>query len=289
MLYAIFDKIIGLSIGSGMYQFNNSDTDELVEVFYYKPKRFNANTPVVIILTGEFLNAETYRDDWQKLAEIHNLMVLVPLFSNSTYRDTNGYNLGNVFVAFNEGEIDGYGSSGIENPVAKWSFALPDRVFADFKQREITNQPGYTLYGHGAGGQFATRFALMMPYNHACCVIAANPGWYTYLNRSIAWPYGLGNVNWVSDAEIDHYLQSPFILMLGDDDTENDGIVRLTNEAAAQGKSRKVRGQQFFNNAQALAKNHKVTLAWQLVYVPHANHSNIEMAPSAASYITQCI
>lgn len=274
-------KNIGLLSGPGKYMFENSDTDEQVKVHYYKPKTFDTKTPVVIILHGRKRNPKRYRDDWKKLAEAHNLMVLVPLFSNKTYTGSNGLNLGNIFAS--KHEID------IKNPIKKWSFALPDRVFFEFKQREPSQQPGYTLYGHGGGSQFATRFALMMPNNHACRVIAANPGWYTYPNRSVAWPYGLKGLEWVSDAQIDHYLERLFILMLGNDDLKRDGVICQTDIAEAQGKNRYVRGKHFFHYAQDLAKKDEVKFGWKMVRVPHVGHSDAEIAGPAVDHMRSCI
>lgn len=288
MLRGLFKNNIGLLSGSGNYQFKDPGTGKQLKVYYYKPEAFHANTPVAIVLHGRKRNAETYRDDWQKLAENHKLMVLVPLFSNANYPGGNGFNLGNVFLARNETEERGFASSGIKNPVEKWSYSVPDRVFADFKQRVTSQQPGYTLYGHGGGSQFAMRFALMLPNRHACRVIAANPGWYTYPDRSVAWPYGIGGVDWVNEAQIDRFLRNPLFLMLGDDDTKTGGIMRDTDGAKAQGRNRKERGQRFFDYAQTLAKKDNVNSGWQLLHVPHAGHSDAQMSGAAAGHITPC-
>lgn len=204
-------------------------------------------------------------------------MIVVPLFSNELYPGGNGFNLGNVFK-----------KNGDKNPMKEWSYSVPDRVFAEFKQRETTKQPGYTLYGHGGGSQFVTRFAMMVPKSNACRVIAANPGWYTYPDRSISWPYGIKEAKWVSDSQIDNFLRNPFTLMLGDNDVKTDGVIRDSKGAEAQGKNRKERGMRFFKYAQDMAGKDDVKSPWKLIHVPHAGHSDAEMAPHAAHHITSC-
>lgn len=243
---------------------------------------------MAIILHGRKRNAKTYRDDWEKLAEQHKIMVIVPLFSDASYPGGNGFNLGNVFVGNNETNTRGFTSSFIRNPMSNWSYTLPDRVFTQFKERERTNQPGYTLYGHGGGSQFVTRFALMVPDSHACRVIAANPGWYTYPKRSVEWPYGLGGVKWVTDSQIDRFLRNPFTLMLGDNDVKTDGVIRNSPGAKAQGKNRKERGMRYFKFAESLAKKDNVKFGWKLIHVPHAGHSDAQMSPAAAIHIKSC-
>ena len=131
------------------------------------------------------------------------------------------------------------------NPKANWSFTLPDAVFDDYKKRQATNEQGYTLYGHGAGAQFAHRYALFYPTSSACQIIAANSGWYTFPDRSIEWPYGLSEVAILDDNAIDAALKAPLHLLLGTDDTARTGVLRKTEEADAQGLNRKVRGENF--------------------------------------------
>lgn len=77
--------------------------------------------------------------------------------------------------------------------------------------------------------------------------------------------------------------------MLGDDDVKpDDGVIRVTVGAEAECRNRKERGEVFFKKMQKLAKKHSVKSPWELIHVPHAGHSNKEMAPAAARYITSC-
>jgi len=274
-----------LKAGTGEYEFRNADTGQKVQVYYYKPDGYTADTPVVLLLHGIKRNAQTYRDGWIDIAQQRHFMVLAPVFTREAYRGANGYNLGNVFHALSDDEIRGRAKPAERNPPTQWSFALPDTVFADFKRREPSSQSGYTLYGHGAGAQFAHRYALFEPHSHACRIIAANSGWYTYPDASADWPYGLRDLPDVAKTQLDAYLAAPLVLMLGDADVKKEGIMRKTDAAQAQGPDRKTRGERFYAHAQGLAKQRGASFGWQLKHVPDAGHSNAQMAAAAAQLV----
>lgn len=278
----------GLAAGPGTYAFDNPATGRPVQVAYFKPENFNADTPVLLVLHGIKRNAEEYRDGWIEQARTHGLMVLVPHFDRETYRGANGYNLGNVFHAETHEEAIGRALPRQANPPGKWSFALPDAVFADFARREKTGQAGYTLYGHGAGAQFAQRFTLFMAHSKACRVMAANPGWYTYPDRDVQWPYGLGAVPGYTDAQLDAFLRAPFVLMLGEDDVKTGGVMRKSDGAEAQGPDRRTRGERFYAHAKQLADTRSQKLGWRLQHVADAGHRNTDMAAAAARNVQPC-
>ncbi|MCD0505431.1 hypothetical protein [Bordetella petrii] len=278
-----------LPAGAGQYVFQDADTGQPVQVYYFKPEAYTADTPVVVLLHGIKRDAQDYRDAWVDIARQRKLLVLAPLFTREAYRGANGYNLGNVFHAVSHEEITGKAKPAARNPAAQWSFALPDAVFADFTQRQPTGQSGYTLYGHGAGAQFAHRYALFRPESRACLIIAANSGWYTYPGRGADWPYGLRDVPDVTDTQIAQYLDEPLLLMLGDDDVRRKGgVMRSTRGAQAQGPDRKTRGERFYANAQALARQSGRQARWELQHVPGAGHRNDQMAAAAAARVKGC-
>lgn len=277
-----------LAAGSGTYEFDNPATGRPVQISYFKPEHFSADTPVLVVLHGLKRNADEYRDGWIEQARARGLMVLVPHFDRESYRGANGYNLGNVFHAETHEEAIGRALPKQANTPEKWSFAVPDAVFADFARREGTRQAGYTLYGHGAGAQFAQRFTLFMARSKACRVMAANPGWYTYPDRDVQWPYGLGGVPNYTEAQLDAFLRAPFVLMLGDDDVQTGGVMRKSDGAAAQGPDRRTRGERFYAHAQQLAAARGQKLGWRLQHVADAGHKNTEMAAAAAQNVQPC-
>ncbi|MDM9562017.1 hypothetical protein [Bordetella petrii] len=278
-----------LAAGAGDYEFRNADTGLSVQVYYFKPDGYNADTPVVMVLHGIKRNAREYRDGWVDIARQRKLMVLAPLFTREAYRGANGYNLGNVFHAVSHAEATGKARPAALNPPRQWSFAVPDAVFADFVRREGSGQAGYTLYGHGAGAQFSHRYALFRPHSKACRIIAANSGWYTYPDREVEWPYGIRDVPGMTDAQVSAFLGAPLLLMLGEDDIRrHGGVMRDTAGAQAQGPDRRTRGERFYAQARQLAQQRGAPFAWQLQHVPDAGHSNDQMAAAAAARVTGC-
>lgn len=285
--WALAATASGLGAGAGQYQYADPATNHPVTVYYYKPRAYTASTPVVFVLHGLRRNAAEYRDSWASYAEQNNLMVLVPLFTRDPYRGAAGYNLGNVFHPTTSLEARGRAKPDELNDRSHWAFTLIERLFADFKtQREVNNNPRYTLYGHGAGAQFAHRFALFMPEAHAEQVIVANSGWYTMPDASIEWPYGTGGVPVVDDELLKSFYAQHMLLLSGGADTATTNTVMRQNRYTnAQGKHRLARAQNYYAVAKANAAAMNTPFHWQQWTVPGVGHSDSQMAPFAARYI----
>jgi len=276
-----------LASGAGQYQYDDPATDKPVTVYYYKPAAYTAHTPVVFVLHGLRRNAAEYRDSWAGYAEQNNLMVLVPLFSRDPYRGAAGYNLGNVFHPTNSLEARGRALPEQLNPRSLWAFSLIERLFTDFEtQRDNNDSPRYFLYGHGAGAQFAHRFALFMPDARVEQIIVANSGWYTMPNETIEWPYGIGGVSIVDPALLDAFYGQHMLLLSGGADTATRNTVMRQNvHTDAQGPHRLARAKHYFAVGQDNAAARGVAFNWQQWTVPGVGHSDTQMAPFAARYI----
>lgn len=276
-----------LTAGAGQYVFQDPATDHAVTVYYYKPRAYTADTPVVFVMHGLRRNAAEYRDSWADYAEQNDLMVLVPLFTRDPYRGAAGYNLGNVFHPTNSRQARGRAKPDELNDRSQWAFTLIERLFADFKARRADNDnPRYTLYGHGAGAQFAHRFALFMPEAHVDRIIVANSGWYTMPDDTIEWPYGTGGVPLVDDALLASFVGQRMLLLSGGADTATTNTVMRKNRFTnAQGPHRLARAKHYYAAGKALAERLDAPLRWQQWTVPGVGHSDSQMAPFAARYI----
>ncbi|GAB3679730.1 hypothetical protein [Salinisphaera aquimarina] len=277
----------GLESGAGQYQYQDPATGHAVTVYYYKPNAYSAQTPIVFVLHGLRRNAAEYRDSWADYAEQNNLMVLAPLFERDPYRGAAGYNLGNVFHPTTSLEARGRAKPERLNARPQWAFTLVERLFSDFEaNREANNNPRYYLYGHGAGAQFAHRFALFMPEARVEQIIVANSGWYTMPDASIEWPYGTGGVSIVDDALLKSFYAQHMLLLSGGADTATTNTVMRQNRYTnAQGKNRLVRAQNYYAVGQANAAAMNTPFHWQKWTVPGVGHSDDQMAPFAARYI----
>ncbi|MES1937390.1 hypothetical protein [Salinisphaera hydrothermalis] len=275
-----------LPAGAGQYVYHDTATDKNITVFYYKPRNYKPDMPVVFVLHGLRRNAAEYRDSWIGPAEQNGLMVLVPLFKRDPYRGSNGYNLGNVFHATTHREAIGRAKPDTLNPKSLWAFTLVGRVFDDFRHnRQTTERTSYDLYGHGAGAQFAHRFAMFMPQARVDHIIVGAAGWYTVPDRQVNWPYGIADVPQITDADLKTYLGRHVLILIGGaDNRRRNTIMRQNRYANAQGDTRVARSLYEFQYAKRLAKRLDTPFNWQRWVIPGVTHTPAQMTPFAASY-----
>lgn len=258
---------------AGRFVFSGWDGPPL-PVFYQLPEAVTAGTRVVIVMHGVNRDADRYRDEWAGLAKRFGFIAVVPQFSAADFPGSLGYNTG----YFTEAD-------GAPRPRSRWSFAAIEPLFDEVRQRFGTQVGRYSIYGHSAGAQFVHRYVLFIPEARIEQAIAANAGWYTMPDRTIAFPYGLGETP-VGEAELGSALGKPLTVLLGTADTDRaDPDLRKTPEADAQGPHRYARGQAFFARGEAAAAATRVPFGWKLERVPGIAHSNAGMAEAAAALI----
>jgi poly(3-hydroxybutyrate) depolymerase len=241
------------------------------QVFYHRPSTWDDRGRVVMVLHGLERAAERYCRAWTPLAQRHGFLLVCPEFTRAKFPGARWYNLGGVQESSDR---------------ERQAFAVPDRVFDDVRRRFGARAQRFSLYGHSAGGQFVHRFLLFAPPASAVdSSIAANPGWYTMPTFEEPFPYGLGNSG-VTDAELVRYLRRPLVLELGEADTDSeDAVLRRDAGSMAQGPNRFARGLRFMELGRQEAGRRGVELAWQLVTVQGAGHSNRQMAARAAALL----
>lgn len=232
------------------------------------------NAPIAIIMHGASRNPDDYRDAWVAGADHFGFIVIAPGFSNEDFPGARSYNMGGVFD-----------QAGQPLPRAQWTFSVIEPLFDEVVSRLGGAQTGYALYGHSAGSQFVHRFMYFMPESRATRFLFANAGWYTFPDRSIAFPFGLDGTP-VNDARLQAVLSKDVVVLLGDQD--NDARHRLLNrsrEAMRQGHHRFERGQNFFASARQLAQDNGWDFGWKLRVIEGVAHSNSGIAAGAADLI----
>ncbi len=109
-----------------------------------------------------------YANRWRSFADEQHLVLLVPAFGSAEflgYRELFGQRVdADEFVNL---LVDEYGHALIENFEGK-----------------------FYLYGHSAGGQFASRYAVVHPERLKKVVLSA-PGRYAFPDPDLPWPYGM--------------------------------------------------------------------------------------------------
>jgi poly(3-hydroxybutyrate) depolymerase len=245
-----------------------------MRVFVYRPARWTNEDRIVVVMHGRERDADRYRDEWQPHAEEHNLLLVVPEFSNAKFPGAGTYNFGNVADR-----------KGRPQPRASWSFGVIDKVFAEARARSGARREHYGFFGHSAGAQFAHRYLLFASASAADVIIAANAGAYTMPTQDVDFPWGLKGAD-VTRADLAKAFTRDVVILLGGRDTDpNHATLPRNPGAMAQGPHRLARGQRFFATAKATAEAFGVPFRWRLEIVPGVAHSNKGMSARAAAII----
>jgi pimeloyl-ACP methyl ester carboxylesterase len=235
---------------------------------------FAANGPVLFVMHGVRRNGERYRNEWVSYAEKEKALLLVPEFSVEGFAGGRNY-------AVPRPNINSVNSDDLP-PSA---FLVIEKIFDHVRSITRPETKEYLLYGHSAGGQFVHRFILFNPRARVKAVVAANAGWYTMPDFTVAFPYGLKNSG-LLESGLREALSRKLIILLGEKDTDpRHPLLSRSAAATRQGQHRFERGQNFFRAAARAAESLNAPFDWQIATVPDADHDNAKMAPAAASLI----
>lgn len=277
ILYAFF--LCVFCVGShakillGANDFIFTVASKSLKVWYYNPQEnLNKEMPILFVMHGNKRDAQKYRDDWKQYAQENNFLLIVPEFSKNDFRGTQ-YNFGGMTQNNTLKEKD------------KWNFSIIEKIFLKIKSENSLDTQKYYLYGHSAGAQFVHRFVQFFPESSLKLAIAANSGWYTFLDKSIDFPYGIKNID-IRDDDLSNIFSKKFIILLGDEDTDMfHKSLRNTPQTLKQGDHRFERGNNYFNYAKALATEHNLDFNWELYFVEGVGHDNQGMAKEAYKFI----
>ena len=244
--------------------------DRPMRVYTYRSRKCDSACPMVIVLHGGKRNAAEFRDYWVPLSDHYNFLVVAPEFSERNWPKSAGYNLGDAAETKDR---------------EKWAFAAIEHLFDEMRD----GQTSYVLFGHGAGAQFAQRFAILRPDNRASVIVAANPAWYTMPEwrkekTNAPFPYSLVNAP-AGDGELRQALARRLVLMAGDRDDDPGDESDKAEPVTKQGEGRVDRAENFIKAATAAARDLGVTLGWDLVEVPERVHDGEHFCTAAADML----
>lgn len=259
--------------GKTQFEFvdQKGDPTRPVTVWIFVPDTCDNKCPLQFVMHGVKRNGEEYLDNWVEFAKARKFIVVAPEFTRKYFPKDDDYSLGR---------------STVEADPAKWSFAVPEHLFDELKLRYGFAAASYRMFGHSAGGQFVHRLHLFSPHHRADPIIAANPGWYTLPQWGIRatthkFPYNTIGSR-VDETIARQALSRPFVLMLGDKDTDgNDASLNKSAGVREQGRNRLARGEYFYDAAIAAAKDLGEKFSWQKMYVVGVGHDNAAMAAAA--------
>ena len=261
-----------ISVGADSFIF--PDKGKNIKVWYYNPSEsLDKNTPIVFVMHGIKRDAKEYRDTWIQYAQEKGFLLLVPEFNDEDFYDQR-YALGNMI-----------GDGGKINDKENLTFFIIEKIFNHVKAEANLQTPKYYLYGYSAGAQFVHRFVAFFPDASLELAIAANAGFYTFLDQDIAFPYGIKNMG-LGENELKALFAKKLIILLGDKDTDMFAKnLKNTPQAKNQGRYRFERGNNYFETAKKLAEKLETPFNWEIAYVEGVGHSNKGMAKKAQEYI----
>ncbi|MFT0138158.1 hypothetical protein ACEK07_14650 [Alcanivoracaceae bacterium MT1] len=253
-----------------------------MRLWYARPDRVTADTPVVLVMHGGRRDADNYRDFWGPYANKYNVLVVAPEVSQKDFPTGWGYQAGN-WVSPDSSSVDA--GKGHRNPPEQSSFAAVNRAFDRLCERFGLNATEYDIWGHGSGAQFVARMIMLYPQAKVRTAVAANSGTYTFPDWSLPLRYGLKNTGLEPEDLTEAYAHH-LVIMLGTAD--NDPSHRLLSQldiARAQGAHRLAKGKNFYAANQRQADKLGVPYNWELRTVYDIGHSGRKMSGPGARYL----
>lgn len=249
-----------------------------VSVYAYRPAAVTSDSPIWIVMHG--VRREAYRhiafdyyDVWERLAEEHGALLLVPEFTDEKWPSFWNYTLGNIRTPSLQ-----------PIPWDHTSFHVVEQAFRKASALTGSTQKKFDIFGHGAGAQFVQRYVLHTGGRLVSRAVAANPGWYMLPDDEFAFPFGLRGAP-IPAQTLRSAFACDFVLLLGQSDVNYGGGLRNDPEAVAQGKTRYERGHFYFRRARSVAARLGAHFGWHVKEVPGVGHEFDRMSPAAAAIL----
>lgn len=259
--------------GYGFFYFSDKtiSSGSAMRVFYYKPKGFTADRPILFFMHGAERKAEHIPRIAADALEKINVLLIVPEFSEELFPKIESYQYGNVRT----------------KPRKLWSFFVNDRIFKFVKQVTGTRQPKYYIWGNSAGAQFVHRQILVGAHEFIQKAFASNAGVYTMpTNGDDPYPYSIKGLG-LTSMDLKKVFLLNFLVLLGEEDVVQDAYFLKNKEAIKQGSNRLKRGKLFYATAESEARARGLAFNWKLITFPGCGHEpNDEMLEKVISLIT---
>ena len=253
------------------FTYNVWDKPDL-DVYYHLPEIINDETKVLFVIHGNSRNADNYLNTWIKLAKDKNYAIFAPHFKRSQ------------FISFNTLQMS-TSSGRIRNEANLYLNNSIDLLFDHIKPLFDLSQDSYDIYGHSAGAQFVHRYLLFSNNPKVNRAVAANAGWYTFLDGS-NFPYGINNppIEFNSQNVI-NFLNMDLHIHIGSADTDISSSVNQSEGANNQGLNRFQRATNFFDYTKKVVDENNLIYNWSFLVVDGVAHSNSRMSKAAAEVI----
>lgn len=239
-----------------------------LDVFYHLPKTIDNDTKVLFVVHGNTRNADDYLNTWIRLTKDKNIAIFAPHFKRSSFISFN-----TLQMSTSNGKIRTNTNLYLNNSI--------DTLFEYIKAKFKLNDKLYDIYGHSAGAQFVHRYLLMSDNPSVNKAVAANAGWYTFLNGA-DFPYGVKNPPIsLTDSNVKKFLSTNLYILIGTNDIDVDSSINKSKGAQKQGINRLQRAKNFFTYTESIVEQNNLEFKWKYQAVPGAPHSNKVMSRAA--------
>jgi hypothetical protein len=265
-----------MPVGHGAFEVDGISRGPMI-VYTYRPPAASSSSPIWVVLPGARRDAHRnlafdYYDTWRPLAEQYGAVLLVPEFTEEKWPGSWTYNMGNVR------------SRSLQPiPWRQTAFYVVEEAFRRAAASLGSHRRKFSIFGHGAGGQFIQHYVLHSGCRMIDRAVAANPGWFMLPDYEFKFPFGLRGAP-IGDDTLRSAFACNFTLLLG---TADVNYARLRNDppARAQGKTRYARGLFFYRRAGVVAARLGAQFNWRLREVPGVGHESERMSPAAAALL----
>ena len=239
-----------------------------LDVFYHLPKTIDNDTKILFVVHGNTRNADDYLNSWIRLTKDKNIAIFAPHFKRSS------------FISFNTLQMS-TSNGKIRTDTDLYLHNSIDTLFKYIKTKFKLNDKLYDIYGHSAGAQFVHRYLLMSDNPSVNKAVAANAGWYTFLNGA-DFPYGVKNPPIsLTDSNVKKFLSTNLYILIGTNDIDVDSSINKSKGAQKQGINRLQRAKNFFTYTESIVEQNNLEFKWKYQAVPGAPHSNKVMSKAA--------
>lgn len=250
--------------GGGFFHFKDKTISEssAMRVYYYKPKRFKADRPIVFFMHGADRKVEHILAEAAGFLEKYNILLILPEYSEQLFPSIEAYQYGYVRT----------------KPKELWTYYVNDRIFNLVKRLTGNQQKKYYIWGNSAGAQFVHRQIIVGAHELIEKAFASNAGVYTMPTCGTdPYPYSLKGLN-LTDEDLKGIFSLEFTILLGEKDVIQDDYFLKSKAAMRQGDNRLQRGKKFYFTAEKEAQRLNTKLRWRLVTIPECGHNpNDEM------------
>lgn len=137
------------------------------------------------------------------------------------------------------------------------------------------NTTNLLFFGHSGGAQFVHRYLMAYPHRVECAVLSA-PGWYTFPDPTLKFPYGIRSTSSLPGVIFnpEAYLKVPVTVLVGTEDTkQSKDLISTDRINKQQGLTRIERARNWVAAMQAQAKAHGIPSHVSIVELANAGHS----------------